>query len=151
MAAPVRADDDEQALRDLEQKFAEAFNAKDIDAIMRLYDPNVLVFDVVPPRQYLGAAAYRKDWEQLFDAMAGPVKFEITDQTISTDGDGRIAYGTSIQHFSGKDKSGQNYNMAVRVTDVYRKSNNGEWLIAHEHVSVPVDIETNKPDLLSRE
>jgi hypothetical protein len=31
----------------------------------------------------------------------------------------------------------------VRVTDGYKKVN-GQWLIAHEHVSVPVDLTTMK-------
>jgi hypothetical protein len=37
----------------------------------------------------------------------------------------------------------------VRVTDVYRKLK-GKWLIVQEHVSVPVDLATQKPDLLSK-
>jgi ketosteroid isomerase-like protein len=33
--------------------------------------------------------------------------------------------------------------MTVRVTDGYKKVN-GQWLIAHEHVSIPVDLATMK-------
>jgi ketosteroid isomerase-like protein len=39
--------------------------------------------------------------------------------------------------------------MTVRVTDVYRKIA-GKWLIVQEHVSVPVDLATDKGDLLSK-
>jgi ketosteroid isomerase-like protein len=138
----------DEAILQIAQKFADAFAAKDVDAIMALYDPNVLVFDVVPPRQYVGAAAYRKDWEVLFGSMEGNPKFSIDDLSISTDGN--MGYSTSIQHLSGTDKTGQPFNMAVRVSDVYRKGNSGEWLIVHEHVSVPVDIETNTPDMMSK-
>jgi len=35
------------------------------------------------------------------------------------------------------------------VSDVYRKIH-GKWLIVQEHVSVPVDLNTGKPDLLSK-
>ena len=38
-------------------------------------------------------------------------------------------------------------DLTVRVTDVYIK---GHWLIVHEHVSVPVDLDTGKPDLSSK-
>jgi hypothetical protein len=31
----------------------------------------------------------------------------------------------------------------VRLTDAYRKIN-GNWLIVHEHVLVPVDLDTGK-------
>src|SRR5271166_4001982 len=81
----ARADSsDEQAIRDLESRFAAAFNAKDVDAIMRVYVPDqtLVVFDVAPPRQYVGADAYRKDWESFFATFQGPVKFEITDLSI---------------------------------------------------------------------
>jgi ketosteroid isomerase-like protein len=37
----------------------------------------------------------------------------------------------------------------MRLTDVYRRIN-GQWLIEHEHVSVPVDLDTGKPDLASK-
>jgi ketosteroid isomerase-like protein len=37
----------------------------------------------------------------------------------------------------------------VRITDVYRKIG-GKWLIVLEHVSVPVDLATGKPDMLSK-
>jgi ketosteroid isomerase-like protein len=36
----------------------------------------------------------------------------------------------------------------VRVTDGYRKVA-GEWLIVLEHISVPVNLATGKPDLAS--
>jgi len=39
--------------------------------------------------------------------------------------------------------------MTVRVTDVYKKID-GKWLVVHEHVSVPVDPTTNKPDMDSK-
>jgi ketosteroid isomerase-like protein len=145
----VRADSgDEEAIRSLESKFAAAFNGKDVDTIMRMYIPgqNLFVFDVIPPRQYIGASAYRKDWEDLF-ATLKDVKFDITDLDIATDS--TLAYSHSIQRLNGTDTKGQPFNLVVRVTDVYRKID-GNWLIVHEHVSVPVDLETGKPDLMSK-
>jgi uncharacterized protein (TIGR02246 family) len=140
---------DEQAIRDLESRFVAAFNAKDVVAIMKVYVPDqtLVVFDVVPPRQYVGPDAYRKDWQNLFAAFQGPLKFELSDLAIVADGN--LGYGHSIQRVTGTDTKGQPLELVVRVTDVYRKVN-GNWLVAHEHVSVPVDLETGKPDLLSK-
>jgi uncharacterized protein (TIGR02246 family) len=137
----------EAQIRALEQRFAAAFAAKDIDAIMKIYAPDIFVFDVVPPRQYVGTAAYRKDWQQLFSGFVGPIKFELTDLVISTDG--TIGYGHSIQHVSGVDPTGAKSEMTVRVTDVYRKIG-GRWLVVQEHVSVPIDLDHGgKPDMMS--
>jgi uncharacterized protein (TIGR02246 family) len=149
---PASADskkDDEAKIRALESKFSAAFNAKDVNGIMAVYVPDetLFVFDVVPPRQYIGAKAYRNDWENFIATLKGPVRFEITAVSVETDG--KLGWGHSIQHISGTDTKGQSIDLTVRVTDVYRKIK-GNWLIAHEHVSVPVDLDTGKPDLSSK-
>jgi ketosteroid isomerase-like protein len=140
---------DEAQIRALENRFAAAFNAEDVNAIMKVYvpDQSLFVFDVVPPRQYVGAAAYRKDWENLLGGFDGPIKFEISNLAIVADGS--IGFSHSIQRLSGKSKKGEPVDLTVRVTDGYRKVN-GRWLVAMEHVSVPVDLDTGKPDLQSK-
>ncbi|HEX3988916.1 MAG TPA: hypothetical protein VHZ30_05755, partial [Verrucomicrobiae bacterium] len=35
-------------------------------------DDSLLVFDATIPRQYVGATAYKKDWEDFFDMVPGP-------------------------------------------------------------------------------
>lgn len=147
--AASAAEGDEAQIKALEDRFAAAFNAKDLDAIMQVYvpDQSLVVFDVVPPRQYVGAAAYREDWANFLNNLDGPVKFQITDLAIVADG--KLGYSHSIQHVSGKTKKGELIDLTVRVTDAYRKVN-GRWLIAMEHVSVPVDLDTDKGDLQSK-
>jgi len=49
----------------------------------------------------------------------------------------------------GTDKTGKKLDLTVRVTDVCQKIR-GHWLVIHEHVSVPVDLDTDKPDLTSK-
>jgi len=134
---------DQAAIRVLEDKFAAAFNAKDVNAIMALYtsSDDMVVFDVTPPRQYTGWDAYKKDWESMFAANPGPLVFQVSDLSVTVGGD--VAYGHSIQSVTTTDKKGKKVNLTVRVTDGYKKVN-GQWLIAHEHVSIPVDLATMK-------
>ena len=136
-------------IRALEDRFVAAFKAKDVDAIMKVYAPDqtLVVFDVVPPRQYVGAAAYRKDWQTFLGSFDGPITMELTDLEVVADSN--LAYSHSIQHVAGTDKQGKKLDLTVRVTDVYKKAH-GRWQIIHEHVSVPVDLETGKPDLASK-
>jgi ketosteroid isomerase-like protein len=133
----------------LEARFAAAVKAKDVDAIMGFYVPTrrLVVFDVAPPRQYIGAAAYRKNWEGFFATVKGLPKFTISDLFVAADRN--LAYSHSIQHVSGTDTRGKAFDLTVRVTEVYRRIG-GVWLIEHEHVSVPVSLETDKPDLASK-
>jgi len=140
---------DRADIQALEAQFQTAFNAKDINAIMALYTPDeaMVVFDAVPPRQYTGWSAYKKDWEAFFAAFPGPAEIKMTDLDVTVGGD--IAYGHCIQQTIMTDKAGKKVPMTVRVTDGYKKVN-GKWLISHEHVSIPVDLDTMKPDLDSK-
>lgn len=140
---------DEAAIKALEARFTSAFNAKDVDAIMKVYVPNetLVVFDVTPPRQYVGAKAYRKNWEDFFAMFKGPAKIELTDVSIMADTS--LGFGHSIQYVTGTNAKGQPIDFTVRVTDGYRKID-GNWLIVHEHVSIPVDLDTLKPDPSSK-
>jgi uncharacterized protein (TIGR02246 family) len=140
---------DEKEIRNLEERFAAAFRAKNVNAIMACYvpDESLFVFDVLPPRQYVGAKAYKKDWEGFFAAFPGPLTFDLSDLRITADR--RLGFSHSIQHVVLTDKDGNKLDFTVRVTDGYRKVN-GKWLVVHEHVSVPVDLATAKADITSK-
>jgi ketosteroid isomerase-like protein len=148
-AEPAPANSDKAAIQALEERYAAAFNAKDVDAIMKAYapGPRLFVFDVTPPRQHVGWEDYRKDWQELFAALPGSIKFSISDLDVTTAG--AVAYSHSIQAAQFTRKDGSKFELVVRVTDVYRKVR-GHWLIVQEHVSVPVDLDTGKADLLSK-
>jgi ketosteroid isomerase-like protein len=137
---------DEAQIRALEDRFAGAFKAKDVDGIMANYEhsPNLAVFDVVPRSEYLGWDAYKKDWQDFFVSLDSITLFEIKNLTLNVDGN--LAYSYSFQHHLAKTNAGGLHDVTVRVTDVYRKSG-GKWLIVQEHVSVPVDPQTGKADL----
>jgi len=126
-----------------------AINAKDVNAIMAYYSPDesLLVFDALPPRQYAGATAFRKDWEGFLAAFPTTVHNDITDVKIEASGD--LAYAHYIDHTSGPDKDGKPQDLTVRITDVYKRIN-GKWVCVHEHVSFPVDLATGKADLMSK-
>lgn len=145
-AAP--APSDKAQIERLERRYTAAFNAKDVKGIMSVYAPGkgLFVFDLVPPRQYVGWDAYKKDYEDLFAAFPGPFTMQMSDLSVTVSGD--VAYGHSIQATVGTKADGTKVPITVRVTDVYRKMA-GKWLIVQEHVSVPVDLATMKPDLSS--
>jgi ketosteroid isomerase-like protein len=137
---------DEDEIRALEHRFADAFKAKDVDRIMANYahSQDLLFFDVVPRPTYLGWEAYKKDWQSFFDSIGPVALFEVRDLAVSVDGN--VAYSYSFQHYLAKTKTGGSRNVTVRVTDVYRKRG-GKWLIVQEHVSVPLDPATGKADI----
>jgi len=90
---------------------------------------------------------YRKDWEGLFSGTPGPVTFELSDLDVTVVG--AVAYSHSIQDMRWTGAGGAPTELTVRVTDVYRKTA-GRRRIVQEHVSAPVDLGTDKGDLLSK-
>jgi ketosteroid isomerase-like protein len=148
----LRADaktDDKAEIAALEHHLISSINAKDLDGVMLVYvpDDSLFVFDVIPPRQYVGASAYREDWKGVLASFNGPIIAEVSDLRITSSNN--LGFAHSIQHITGTDRSGKNIDWTFRVTDCYRKIK-GKWLIVHEHYSVPVDLQTAKADLMSK-
>ena len=148
-ANPPAANTDKAAIQTLEDTYNEGFNSKDVDKVMSVYIPGkqLFVFDLVPPREYKGWDAYKKDFEGLFSEFTGPMKNTISEQTIHVVGS--LAYGHNIQSGEFTAKDGKTVKIVARTTDIYRKIN-GKWLIVEEHNSIPVDLDTMKPDLTSK-
>lgn len=143
------ASDDTAQINALYQQFATAFRHKDVNGTMAVYVPGneLFVFDVGTPREHVGWNSYRQDWVGFYGVMKGMPDVSIGELNIVVSGD--VAYTRSVQHVSMATKNGQTRTMNVRVTDVLRKVN-GKWLIVQEHVSLPIDMDTLKPDMLSR-
>jgi ketosteroid isomerase-like protein len=148
LAGSARAGD-KADIEALEKRIGAGIEAKNVDAIMANYIPgdSLVVFDIIPPRQYTGSEAYRKDWAGVFAGCADSPKFEISDLDITADG--KLAFSHSIQHFACTDAKGNKLDFTMRATDAYRKIK-GEWFIVHEHFSAPIDLATGKADLTSK-
>lgn len=129
---------DEADIRHRIDKLVRAIRAQDLDAVMSLYTPDVVSFDIEPPLQHVGAQAKRKNWERVFAAYEHPLGYEIRDLTIAVGGD--VAFVHSLNRLSGTLKSGTTTpGFWVRATTCLRKVN-GHWRIAHDQVSVPLDL-----------
>ena len=85
----------------------------------------------------MGAEAKGKNWARVFELYQRPLGCEIRDLAIIV-GD-HVALGHILNRISGTLKSGKRNDAWVRGTICLRKTNGG-WLIAHDHVSVPLDM-----------
>jgi uncharacterized protein (TIGR02246 family) len=140
---------DENAIRAVYERYSAAVAARDVDRIMSFYSPGpeLLLFDAFPPRQFVGPAAVRKDYEDFFAAFPGPARSKVSDLRITVKPP--LAYATGIDAWSVTGADGKATDMVFRFTDVLEKRN-GKWLIVHEHISFPVDPESGKADFLSK-
>ena len=133
-------------IRELYDRWARAFRAKDINTIMSLYAPGdaLVAYDIVPPLQYKGQDAYRKDYEEFLAQYDGQIDIEYRDLRIVANND--VAFMYALERISGTLKNGQKSELWVRATSGLRKIS-GKWLIVHDHISLPVDLDTGKAAL----
>jgi len=84
-AGTTSVNKNEAEIRALWEQWAKAFKARDLDAIMALYAPGdaVVGYDIVPPLQYAGKDAYRKDYAEFLAQYVGPIEVEYRDMRLS--------------------------------------------------------------------
>jgi ketosteroid isomerase-like protein len=120
---------------------ANTIRAKDVDALMAHYAPDVLTFDLLPPLQYQGADAVRKRVSQWFSSFQGPIGLEMLNLSITAGGD--VAFCSSLNGSTGTSKDGAKIEMWWRATNGFRKVD-GKWLVTHGHSSEPFDTASGK-------
>jgi ketosteroid isomerase-like protein len=134
----------ERAIRALIEECAKAVRAKDIEKVIAYYAPDVVVFDLLPPLKFVGAAHYRQNWAEWFTSWQGLIGYEIRDLTITASD--KVACSRSLNHITGTRTNGEKNDVWVRATVCFQKIGD-EWKITHEHLSVPYDMETLKASI----
>jgi uncharacterized protein (TIGR02246 family) len=128
---------EEAEIRQRIDELAHAIRDHDLDGAMSMYAPDVVSFDIQPPLKHVGAQAKRKNWADAFATYERALGYEIRDLTITVGDD--VAFAHSLNRISGTLKNGTTIAHWVRATTCFRKID-GNWLIAHDQVSVPVDM-----------
>ena len=126
--------DDELEVHQRVGTLVEAIRNKNIDQVMAHYAPDAIVFDVLPPLDVHGAAAFRKNLERWFASMSGRIIYQMMDLHISANHS--HAFCHYLCHVTGARTGGGRADYWVRVSNAWRKVN-GEWLVVHEHISMP--------------
>jgi len=137
MATNMQRTSPEASVREHLETLAQAIRAKDVDALMTHYAPDIVAFDVMPPLAVQGAADYRKNFERWFASMQGPIDYEMNDLRISLSES--HAFCHFLGHVKGARAGGEKLDYSVRVTTCLQKAN-GQWLVGHEHVSMPATL-----------
>ncbi|MEU6560724.1 YybH family protein [Nocardia nova] len=132
---------DEAEIRRQIDRIGAGLRARDLDAVRRQYTDDVVSFDVEQPLQHVGIAAKLANWAKVLEVFAD-VNYEIRDLALTIGGD--VAFGHAFARLSGTTSDGIAMGgMWVRVTYGLVKSG-GTWLIAHDQVSVPLDVASGR-------
>jgi uncharacterized protein (TIGR02246 family) len=128
-----------QELHGLIDERVAAVAARDGARLMARQHTNVLAFNVLPPLKLTGNAAVEEQMQAWFGAYRDGPRYRVHDLHIDAERD--LGYCAFIYHVSGTLADGNDVSMAVRATLVCKRID-GNWLIVHDHESVPFDPET---------
>jgi len=128
----------EALIRHRVEDMVKAIRANDLDGVMSLYAPNIVSFDFGPPLRYAGADNKRRAWQELFNAYPNRIDIEVHDLNVTTQGE--LAFVHSLNLLNGTRANGRVSDLSLRWTACFRRID-GVWLVVHDHVSFPADLE----------
>lgn len=97
------------------------------------------------PSRHLGRDAKLRNWTSVFTFFRD-VRYELRDLAFTVDENLAVAHGfgrLSGTLASGAETGAETSGMWVRVTLCFRRVD-GDWLIAHDQVSVPFDLRSGR-------
>jgi uncharacterized protein (TIGR02246 family) len=113
------------------QKLARAHADHDADAIVDVYAPDAVIFDLAPPLGRRGmnrdnVAAWLAGWD-------GPIQIDARDVSLTVEGD--LAFVSALNRMRGR-QGGEDRDLWYRTTMCIQKIS-GQWQIVCDHSSVP--------------
>ena len=110
----------------------------DIDKIMTFYALDCVLYDVVPPLQFIGHEAIRKDVAKLFGELKS-LRIHLRELTVH--GAGQLAVARCILELTTVGATGVVSRMTCRITDCWQRRE-GQWQLIHQHASMPGNLRT---------
>ncbi len=125
--------EDEEAIRDLLQRWAAAVHAGDLHGVLADRADDIVMFDVPPPEEGVrGVAAYRDTWPPFFRWQRSGASFEIVSLDVTAGDD--VAFAWALLRCGSEEELTDEPDKRLRLTVGLRKES-GRWVVAHEHHS----------------
>jgi uncharacterized protein (TIGR02246 family) len=126
---------DEAEIRALIEHWAKAVHACDMDSVLADHTDDIVMFDVPPPNEVRGKAAYRETWPPFFKYQKLGAVFEIVSLDVTAGND--VAFAHALLRCGTDEELRKDPDNRLRLTIGLRKLN-GQWAVAHEHHSFPL-------------
>src|ERR1700730_669273 len=136
MTQPIAAADEGQ-VRVVLQQWATATRKGQRNDVLANHLPDVLVYDVLAPMKYEGAAAYRQSWDEWQPDTQGEGQFDLQDLSVTAGAD--VAFAHGFIKCGGVLPNGKRFEDLVRATFCLRKASGAGWG-GHQHISKPIQI-----------
>ncbi len=127
----------ETEIRAVIENWTKAVRARDLDSVLANHAPDIVMFDVPPPKAGVrGIDAYRETWPPFFEWIKQGATFDIVSLDVVAGAD--VAFAHALLRCGTADELAKDPDNRLRLTIGLRKQD-GRWTIAHEHHSFPVE------------
>lgn len=123
---------DEAHVRNLIESWANAVSSGDRAAILAHHSEQVLMFDFVSVVR--GIEAYDRTWDFFYASPKGPISFVPSELIVTASGE--AAFASCLIHCDGTSAGPLDLRLTVGLRKIA-----GEWVVMHEHHSVPTEEE----------
>ena len=118
---------------------AAAVAAKDAAAMVAHNAPEIVEYNLAPPLRQPSAGRDVGPVEKWLGTFQGPMSMEIRDLEVTVEG--AVAFCTSLNCLTATPVGQtESFSLWFRVTLGLRRIE-GEWLVVHEHESVPFEMD----------
>jgi ketosteroid isomerase-like protein len=137
---------EEDAVKDVLERYARAIGDKDAAAVVACYTDDVVAYDLAPPLAIPPERETDPNYlDKWFATWDGPIVSVAKDMHVRADNS--IAYAFALRQMSGRKIDGENVSLWFRATATLVKEASG-WKISHVHNSVPFAMDgTGKAEL----
>lgn len=130
-------------LREVLARYAQAVLAKDVDGFAALYADDVVVFDAWGTWSLRGIDAWRSMAAGWF-ASLGDERVVVGVEEAACTAMHDLAFGHAILAYAAHSADGTPLRSLVNRVTLGLRRVDGEWKIAHEHTSAPIDHATRE-------
>jgi ketosteroid isomerase-like protein len=118
----------EAAVRSVIESWARAVSNGDRRAILKHHADDLSMFDF--PNEVSGLEAYDRTWDFFFANPRGPITFRAKEMHVEAGED--VAFASCLMRCEGTSAGVIDFRLTTGLRKV-----DGEWVIVHEHHSVP--------------
>ncbi|GKV56612.1 ketosteroid isomerase [Sporosarcina sp. NCCP-2222] len=133
-------------IQDVLENYQTAIHEKDVEKFLSMYTSEIHIYDCWGKWESKGISSWRENVEEWFYGLNEEgvlLKVEFNDLAIEENSNLAFVY-CAVTFAAWQEDSGEKLRqMKNRFTFGLRKTND-TWAIAHEHSSLPIDLETGK-------
>jgi len=130
--------DNENAIRTLIENWARAISDGDRATVLAHHSPDFMMFDFPAPI-IRGLEAYDRQWDFFYASPKGSISFVPNELQVTAGDD--VGFASCLVHCEGTSAGPVDLRLTVGLQKI-----DGEWVVIHEHHSVPTVEERFLPD-----